>query len=75
MTNSSIIYNNKLHTQKEYFLFVISDTKSLQLILKFYENGFSRILISNFKLSDRSVQILIDTHTDSMPGGTFPVHL
>ena len=25
MTNSSIIYNNKLHKHKEYFLFVISD--------------------------------------------------
>ena len=32
--------NNKLHKQKEYFLFVISDSKSLQLILKFYVNGF-----------------------------------
>lgn len=35
-----------------------------RLILKFYENGFSCNLISNFKLSDRFTKlILIDTHT------------
>ena len=44
--NSSITCNNKLHKQKEYFLFVISDSKSLQLILKFCQNGIFRILIA-----------------------------
>ena len=53
--------------------FVISDSKSLQLILKFRENGFFRILIVNLNLSDVfTYRILIDTH---QLGGTFPVHL
>ena len=55
ITNSFMICNNKLHKQKENFLF--SDSKSYQLILKFCENVFFRILTVNFNLSDRFTNI------------------
>ena len=38
ITNSSMICNNKLHKQKENFLF--SDSKSYQLILTYFECKF-----------------------------------
>ena len=47
ITYFSIICNNKLRKQKDQFL--LSDSKSLQVILPFYENGFFRFVNINLR--------------------------
>ena len=48
MTNSSIIYNNKLHKQKEYFFFAIFVYLTTEMAKGGYERGAHRIMTIAF---------------------------
>ena len=49
MTNSSIIYNNKLHKQKEYFFFAIFVYLTTEMAKCGYERGAHRIMTIAFQ--------------------------